>query len=349
LAKYFFEVFDRLPQLSTSFDPSKSPVERGPRSLQLWALLALHVFVREGVDVAILETHTGGEYDATNVVTKPLVTAVTALGVDHVEMLGPTIENIAWHKSGIYKPGAVALSTTQDAVPAKMLEQRAGARGCRVTFVDEDQRLPAESIQLQPAVQRKNASLAIAIAQAYLQNYNHDLTEPDIRTGIEQWSWPGRFQIVTKGKHTWFLDSAHNAMSVALAAEWFVETSTALHRPLPDVNRILIFSHINELRDGPALLGCLAEALKARSAGIKHVIFSTYDEVAVSNGLSTVVSSRGFCEVWRKSQPHTQVWNEPTVQGAIRLAEELAEGGTAHILVTGSDHLVGPALNILQP
>ena len=108
-AKYFFEVYDKLPELASEYDPAKPVMERGPRSLQLYALLAFHVFIREKVDVAIFETHNGGEYDATNVVMEPVVTAVTSLGMDHVDMLGPTIENIAWHKSGIFKPDAVAL------------------------------------------------------------------------------------------------------------------------------------------------------------------------------------------------------------------------------------------------
>jgi len=79
-----------------------------PRYLQLLALLSYHVFICEKVDVAIYETHLGGEYDSTNIVASPLVTAITTVAEDHMHLLGPTIEKIAWHKSGIFKSGTPA-------------------------------------------------------------------------------------------------------------------------------------------------------------------------------------------------------------------------------------------------
>jgi folylpolyglutamate synthase/dihydropteroate synthase len=55
------------------------------------------------VDVAILEVGIGGEYDSTNIIEKPVVCGITSLGLDHVNVLGHTIDQIAWHKSGIIK------------------------------------------------------------------------------------------------------------------------------------------------------------------------------------------------------------------------------------------------------
>jgi folylpolyglutamate synthase len=63
-------------------------------------LLSVHAFIKEGVDVTDYETHSGGEYDATNIL-KSTVTGITTLGIDHVKALGPTLEDIAWHKAGI--------------------------------------------------------------------------------------------------------------------------------------------------------------------------------------------------------------------------------------------------------
>jgi folylpolyglutamate synthase len=59
-----------------------------PRYLQLFALLSFHTFIKEGIDAAVIETHHGGEYDSTNVFEKPIITAITALGIDHVNQLG---------------------------------------------------------------------------------------------------------------------------------------------------------------------------------------------------------------------------------------------------------------------
>lgn len=351
LAKYFFELYDRLPQLASEYDASKPPIERGPRYLQLWALIAFHTFIREGVDVAILETHNGGEYDATNVVTKPLVTAVATLGMDHIDMLGPSIENIAWHKSGIYKSGAVALSTTQDDAPAKVLEQRAAAKGEVLRVVAIDPCLPNDVLALQPIVQKKNASLAAATASAYLEQIKStdELTTDDIAVGCEQFNWPGRFQRVPDGKCAWFLDAAHNDMSVAIAAKWFSESCRALQKPNENFVRVLIFSHINELRDTASLLESLASAFKASVPGVDHVIFSTYDESDERRARKRGKSPELFHETWRKLLPDTSIWDEPTIQRAIERARKLDEGyDGVQTLITGSQHLVGPALRVLK-
>ncbi|KAK4507519.1 hypothetical protein PRZ48_001254 [Zasmidium cellare] len=349
-AKYFFEMCDRLPQIANEFDPSKDVVQRGPRYLQLFALLAFHTFIREGVDVAIFETHCGGEYDATNIVERPIVTAVTTLGMDHIDMLGPTIKNIAWHKGGICKPGAVALSAPQERHPAEVLGQRSKEKGGKIHFVQIDKRLPQNSLSLRPEVQKINASVAAAAAQAFLDRCAPEecrtLTEVDLEVGIEQFSWPGRFQTIPEKQWTWYLDAAHNDMSVKIAAKWFAEALEHAQRH-PDHPAILIFSHINELRDSAELLQSLGEALKAHGAHIQHVIFSTYDESDARKSHQSPESPELFRQVWQKINPKGQIWSEPTIQGAIRLARQLGPDGM-HTLITGSQHLVGPSLRILD-
>jgi len=352
-AKYFFEVYDNLPQLKEEYDPTKPPVDRGPRYLQLWALLAFHVFIRQRVGAAIIETHRGGEYDATNVIQSPVVTAVTTLGMDHITMLGPTIENIAWHKAGIYKPGASALSTVQLPAPAAMLNQRAKEKGETVRFIEDDERLPKDALQLRPSVQRKNASLALAAAEAFLiRTATTDmarLSAEDITMGVQQWSWPGRFQIVPDGVRTWFIDAAHNDMSVRLAAEWFATTAKELQKAKTTMpTRILIFSHINELRDGIGVLQSLAKALVDYDAGIHHAIFTTYAST-VEDPPQSMKQVQQFCQIWQNWHRNTSVWEEASIAGAIDRAKQLGErDGEAQTLITGSHHLIGPALQLLD-
>src|SRR5262249_18034330 len=74
-----------------------------PTYFRFLTLLAFHVFIREKVDVAVFEVGIGGEYDSTNVVEQPIVTGISALGLDHVSVLGATVDKIAWHKAGIFK------------------------------------------------------------------------------------------------------------------------------------------------------------------------------------------------------------------------------------------------------
>ena len=123
-------------------------------------LLAFHVFLsmkvfffssaqtlsetRSQVDATILEVGAGGAYSATNIVPKPIVTVVTALGIDHVDLLGPTLGSIAWHKAGIFQvrgyitsircikvlfqAGAPALTVQQPEEGMSVLQQQAVER-----------------------------------------------------------------------------------------------------------------------------------------------------------------------------------------------------------------------------
>ena len=355
LAKYFFEVYDRLPQLHSDYDPSKPLLERGPRYLQLWALLAFHVFIREGVAAAIIETHNGGEYDATNIVDKPAVTAVAALGMDHLAQLGPTIENIAWHKAGIFKPGASALSTAQKSSLAEVLRRRAEEKGEAVRFIGIDPRLPSQAVQPEPQIQRNNASLALAAADAFLhRTVARELQGPDIDAGVAEWSWPGRFQIWHEARTTWFLDAAHNDMSVELAAAWFADAGRKL-RPSqtePGPLRVLLFAHVNELRDAEQLLQTLALSLaRQKDVPVDHAVFTTYGEGSKpTRGTSEGVMPSSAAEIWRRCHPSSQTWDAPAIPEAVERVRSLTASAAAsvQVLVTGSQHLVGPVLRILK-
>ncbi len=131
-AKYIFELWERLSEAAaaaaagaaTATDAAAASVgaesgETGPYSphtkpfyFRFLTLLAFHVFLREGVRSAIIECGIGGEYDATNILPASSVTAtaVTRLGIDHVAMLGHTLEKIAWNKAGIFKKGVAAFT-----------------------------------------------------------------------------------------------------------------------------------------------------------------------------------------------------------------------------------------------
>lgn len=267
-ARYLFEVWDCLIDLNNGSTTSL------PRYLQLLLLVAFHAFISEGVDAAIIETHHGGEYDSTNVISRPVATVIASLGMDHVEQLGPTIENIAWHKAGIFKKGAHAFSAPQGSDPAaEALRRRAAEKEVPIQFVSVDESLlPAESPQLKPAVQVLNFSVALAAARHFLrQRFPHEsaegsdiLSDSDIRQAVEGYFWPGRFQMVLDGPHQWYLDGAHNEMSVGKASEWFIgavsEDTDRASRG--EHKRVLIFGQFSSHRDAISVLDSLAVCLK---------------------------------------------------------------------------------------
>lgn len=106
------DIFARyVSETHEALQSSRGNPQDAPRYLQFLALVSFHAFIKEGVDVAIHETHQGDEYDATNV--RPVVTAITPIDEDHMHQLGPSLENVAWHKAGIFKAGAPAFSAPQ--------------------------------------------------------------------------------------------------------------------------------------------------------------------------------------------------------------------------------------------
>jgi folylpolyglutamate synthase len=247
--RYFFEVWERLTIPSSSAVSIPEAVrEKGPRFLQFLAIVAFHAFINENVDAAIFETHHGGEYDATNFVQKPVVTGITSLGMDHVAQLGPTVEDIAWYKAGIFKTGAPAFSVPQKeagSASEEVMRRRAAERGTTLEFVPVNKtQLPNNDRVLSVPVQKINCSLALELARAFvkIKTPENPITADDITQGVTNFSWPGRFEIISDGDSQWFLDGAHNTLSLKQAAEWFsknVNTTTDMSA----ARKYVILSH----------------------------------------------------------------------------------------------------------
>lgn len=202
-------------------------LENMPRYRHFIMLLSLHVFVQEKVDIAVYETHSGGEYNCTNII-KPAVIGITTTGLDHIRALGPTIEKIAWHKAGIFKSGVPAFSMKHCPEVAAVLRDRGIEKGVHPISLDTDERLPLEALGLKFEVQRMHATLAISLAenvlQETLQTSEYRLSETDVYEGVIRFSWPGRFHYVHDGKRQWYLDTAHNPLSLEVATEWFARS-----------------------------------------------------------------------------------------------------------------------------
>lgn len=101
-----------------------------PGYFRFITLMAFHTFLTLKVNATVLEVGVGGTYDSTNIVPKPIVTGITALGIDHVAVLGKTLKDIAWQKGGIFKVRLQELeccqftqSQYQEGVPAFTVNQ----------------------------------------------------------------------------------------------------------------------------------------------------------------------------------------------------------------------------------
>jgi len=103
--------------------------ELGATFFEATTALAFDHFAGENVDVAVIETGLGGRLDSTNVLPRPIATVVTSIGLDHTDLLGTTIEQIAVEKAGIFKRGSAAVIGERDPVVARQLIDIAGDRG----------------------------------------------------------------------------------------------------------------------------------------------------------------------------------------------------------------------------
>jgi dihydrofolate synthase/folylpolyglutamate synthase len=179
-------------------------------------LVALLHFAEQQVTAAVLEVGLGGRFDATNAVT-PRVTAVTHIGLDHVQLLGNTVGEIAREKAGIFKPGVPAVvAGDQPAEAMAVLRAEAERRGAPFSVA------PAHyypgAMSLRGPHQSGNAALAAA-ALRLLDQCGVPVPPAAIEAGIAGARWPGRLEEVGGV----LLDGAHNpdgaaALARALAA-----------------------------------------------------------------------------------------------------------------------------------
>lgn len=207
---------------------------------------AFKAFSETPADVLILETGLGGRYDATNVVAKPLATAITRLSYDHREFLGDTLEKIAWEKAGIIKSSVscfVSQQQSAEVLPvfaaetaaqhASLLLQNAEWRieplvtGFR--YNDASGMLDLPMPALLGEHQLVNAALAIAVVR---HAWPEKLPDCVYAQAMQKVEWPGRLQKLTMGALAallppdWecWLDGGHNDSAgevlAAQAAEW---------------------------------------------------------------------------------------------------------------------------------
>jgi len=173
-------------------------------------LLGLAHFAVEAVEVVVLEVGLGGRFDATNAVT-PRVTAVSRIGLDHVQLLGSTLDAIAREKAGIFKRGVPAVVAGNQAPEAlAALEEEARRRGAPFQVAASSY---LGRVSLRGPHQRENAALAAA-ALRLLDSAGVHVGEGPLAEGIAGARWPGRLEEI-KGV---VLDGAHNPDGAAALA-----------------------------------------------------------------------------------------------------------------------------------
>lgn len=339
-AKYFFEVWD-----AVGCPPERDPGGGGPPGedglvrpffFRFMTILALHAFVREGVRDVVLECGIGGEYDATNVLPARCVSAavLTHVAREHLDMLGPTKEDVAWHKAGIFRRGAPAFMRPQESSVMAVCRARAREAGARLVKVGD---LEAERWAVEGAgpFDAKNRALAAAAALHHLHGARHPTDEEAewMAMAMRDARPRGRWEVLREGPTTFFLDGAHTPASVASTAAWFAARSD------PRRKRVLVFNQ--QERDAVGLLTALVEGFGPEA--FNEAVF-TRNELEDVPGEGELRVQRKLAKRMRKLAPDTFACSRRGLRGSLRGIR----GQEADVLVTGSMHLVGAVLKVLE-
>lgn len=278
-------------------------------------LAALVHFARAGVGVTVLEVGLGGRLDATNAVT-PAVTAVAAIGLDHTQWLGETVEAVAREKAGIFKAGVRAVvHAVQPPGVIEVLREAAVQAGAPFEVAPAGWDGP---LALAGAHQRGNAGLAAAALRA-LRRAGVTVGEQEIARGIATARWPGRLELVGGV----LLDGAHNPDGARALAAALAEVHPG--RPVE-----LVFGALGD-KDHRAMLAALAGAVRRL-----HLVAPVTPRARAVAELGAAAEALGVAAV--------------TYGG---LAEALAgaraaAGDGAQVVVAGSLYLVGEARALLR-
>lgn len=233
-----------------------------PTIFEMEVALAYVIAYQAGVEILIQETGLGGRMDATNIVESPILVILTAIGLDHMALLGDTVEAIAAEKAGIIKKGTSVVAYDNGSSINQVIAARAKELDCpcyfsepsALRFANRDMTGQSwyykETCYYYPLIgvhQQKNLALILKSIEV-LQGLGYTLSTKAIQKGLAELRWPGRFELIDMMPPV-ILDGAHNPQAAQSLAEtvkvWFP------NRP------VHLLVHLFKDKDGQGILKAL--------------------------------------------------------------------------------------------
>lgn len=287
---------------------------------------------------AVVEVGIGGRLDPTTTIPSPKCCVVTALGLDHVDLLGNDIKDIAFEKAGIFKPGAVCLSAPQSDYPETraVLEDSAAKVGQQLQYPspadfeapDCFSHIASES----GPHMAENAALAVAAARSVVgKDWRGPLSAGEARVLLSS-HMDGRSQSVKWNGVTVLLDGAHTVESVRRASTW------ACRRTSGSSSSTLSVVFSTSRPPLPQLAEIVAAASNAGVA-IERIVFCNIAETP-----SAVDAGTRCAQAWKQIAPGIPFEVTDTPAAALQLLSDQQQALPRIIFVTGSMFTVGGAL-----
>lgn len=198
-----------------------------PTSFEIETAMVMLYLLWMKVDFAVIEVGMGGRLDATNVIKHPVCSVITSISMDHMQYLGNTLEKIASEKAGIIKKESPVITCQQKPEVTRVIRDTAEYLAAPISISDyeyvsdvnykmdktefsikKDGSSVQYSIRLLGEYQIENAVLAVKTAQV-LNSLGYAIEEEDIRKGLSQTRWSGRFEIISTEPY-FIIDGAHN-------------------------------------------------------------------------------------------------------------------------------------------
>ena len=214
-----------------------------PTFFEATTAIALSLFRRAGVRLAVLEVGMGGRFDATNVVT-PVAVVIPSIDLDHQQFLGSSLAEIAFEKAGVIGPGTVVVTGEDKVVALEVLRRVADERGARfleagrgvetrVTVREDATRIDQLTtprrhyepltLALPGRHQVHNAVVAVRLLEE-IGTIGFDVPPPAIRAGLIDTRWRGRLELVRVDRdRSVLLDTAHNVAAATALGNYVRE------------------------------------------------------------------------------------------------------------------------------
>ncbi|GAB6021975.1 hypothetical protein CHUAL_006135 [Chamberlinius hualienensis] len=366
-AHYFWEVYDTLRNTS----------ENMPPYFKFLTIMAFYVFLKEKVDVAIIEVGIGGQYDCTNVLRQPYVCGISSLGLDHTSILGSTLPEIAWQKAGIMKSGTIAITAVQKDDAMKVLVDRATSIGAKLLLApplrSHDWKGKSITLGLSCEVQEINAALAVQLISTWLHKYNN-LGEPNFQSlgedemvsfgptveitdqiseGLRNCQWLGRYQVLKSDDIIYYLDGAHTSESIKSCIKWYKNSITEKPRNKKCI-RGLLFSITGD-RTAESLLTPLINGNFDFVFFSPTILFTSNNEKVPADFVSISVSKEQSCQrceiaksVWLKLIAKKSINNDRFIDDCISIDKEEARSINKNQQLSKTFPSIGKALSYLH-
>lgn len=209
-----------------------------PTTFEIVTTIAFVYFKEENVDYTVLEVGLGGRMDSTNIIEESMASIITTIDYDHIDVLGDTLEKIAFEKAGIIKNKGLVISYPQEkevikVIKAKALEKEAEFNQCPMEnivikdlndcggvfdFKYQDCVYEDMEISLLGKYQIYNATLALYTLLKLREKNLIQITDEQIREGIKKTSWMGRMEML-KENPRFLIDGAHNLQAAKTLAD----------------------------------------------------------------------------------------------------------------------------------